>query len=97
MNINSEDIKHIAKLARLDLTEEETTLYGLQLKDILNYISQLKEVNTDNTEPTAQVTGLKDVFRNDEIREWDEGEKREAIGQAPEAEGGFVRVKRILE
>lgn len=97
MKLDKKQIEHIAKLARLDLTDEELKKYGSQLSDVLNYVEQLREVNTDGVEPTAQVTGLADVFREDIIRKWDAGEREAALGQAPELEDGQVKVKRILD
>lgn len=97
MQLAKEQIEHIAKLSRLELSDEEIGRYGEQLNGILNYVSQLGEVNAGQVEPTAQVTGLKDVFRDDEIREWDTDEVDLALNDSPDREGRFVRVKRILE
>ena len=96
MKLNKKDIEHIAKLARLDLTDAELKKYGSQLSDVLSYAEQLQEVNVDGVEPTAQVTGLADVFREDVIREWDDIEREAALKQAPELEDGQIKVKRIL-
>ena len=63
MSLSKEQIEHIAKLARLELTEEELDKYGGQLSDILNYIDQLKEVDVAGVLPTAQVTGMENIFR----------------------------------
>lgn len=95
--LSKQEIQHIAKLARLDLTDEEQNKYGSQLSDVLNYVEQLREVNVDGVEPTAQVTGLADVFREDVIREWDAGEREATLKQAPDLEDGQIKVKRILE
>jgi aspartyl-tRNA(Asn)/glutamyl-tRNA(Gln) amidotransferase subunit C len=97
MGLTKEQIKHIADLARLDLTEKELKLYGSQLSEILEYINQLQAVDTTNVEPTAQVTGLENIFREDEVEDWDKKERKEALSQAPELENGQVKVKRILE
>lgn len=97
MQLAKEQIEHIAKLSRLELSDEEIMRYGEQLTGILNYVSQLSQVDTSQIEPTAQVTGLKDVFREDEIKEWDENEVNLALADSPDKEGRFVRVKRILE
>ena len=97
MKLTKKDVQHIANLARLDLTDKELKLYGSQLSDILNYISQLQEVDTTDIEPTAQVTGLENVFREDEVEEWDKKESQTAIEQAPELKDGQVKVKRVLE
>lgn len=90
------DIKHIAKLARLELSDEELKLYGEQLSHVLDYIDQLKEVDTAGVEPTAQVTGLKDILRNDDIKEWNRGQVEQALKQAPEIENKQIKVKRVL-
>ena len=83
-------------MARLELTEEEMETYGGQLSAIFGYIDQLKEVDTTTVEPTAQVTGLKNVMRDDEARNWDEAEKQAALAQAPELENEQVKVRRVL-
>jgi aspartyl-tRNA(Asn)/glutamyl-tRNA(Gln) amidotransferase subunit C len=97
MKLKKKDIEHIAKLARLDLTEAELKKYGSQLSDVLSYVEQLQEVNVDGVEPTAQVTGLENVFREDVAEEWDKNEREAALNQAPELEDGQIKVKRVLE
>jgi len=97
MILSKEEIKHIAKLARLELTDEELKKYGGQLSAILDYIDQLKEVDTKGIEPTAQITGLENVLRDDIIENWDEKEIKEALADAPEKEGRFIKVKRVIE
>ena len=74
MQLSKEEIKYIANLARLELTEEELEKYGGQLSAVLDYIDQLKEVDTAGVEPTAQVTGMKNIFREDKAEEWSEDE-----------------------
>ncbi len=96
MKLNKKQIQHIANLARLELTEKELKTYGSQLSDVLSYIDQLQEVDVAGVEPTAQVTGLENVFREDEIKEWDEREREVALNQAPKLENGQVKVKRVL-
>jgi aspartyl-tRNA(Asn)/glutamyl-tRNA(Gln) amidotransferase subunit C len=97
MKLSEEEIQHIAKLARLDLTEEELKKYGGQLSGVLDYINQLKEVDVKDVAPTAQVTGLTNLFREDEVKDWDKKEVELALKNAPEAEDGFIKVKRVLE
>lgn len=65
MKLTTEEVKHIAKLARLGLTDEEIEKFSTQLSDILNHAKMLDEVNTDNVEPIAQITGLKNVLFED--------------------------------
>lgn len=97
MQLSKSEIKHIAKLARLDLTEVELEKYGEQLSNVLNYIDQLKEVEVKDVEPTAQVTGLTNVLRDDMAENWDKAEIEEALTDAPEKEGRFIKVKRVIE
>lgn len=59
------DVKHVAKLANLPLTEEETEKFGDQLSSILDYVEQLKKVDTTGVEETSQVTGLENILRTD--------------------------------
>ncbi len=97
MHLTKQEIEHVAKLARLELTEEEISKYGEQLSAVLSYIDQLSEVDTAGVEPTAQVTGLENVWREDEVEVWDETQARNALELAPELDDGQIKVKRILE
>lgn len=97
MAINIEQIKHIAKLARLDLSKKEIETYQGQLDDILEYINLLNEVDVSDIEPTAQVTGLDNILREDKSEDWEEKEREAALKEAPENEERFIRVKRVLD
>jgi aspartyl-tRNA(Asn)/glutamyl-tRNA(Gln) amidotransferase subunit C len=97
MKLDKQQIQHIANLAKLDLSDEELEKYGGQLSDVLSYIDQLQEVDTNNVEPTAQVTGLVNAWREDEVMEWDEKEIDEALKQAPEIEDRQYKVKRVIQ
>ena len=59
------DIEHVAKLARLKLTDAEKKQFSNQMGTIIKYIEKLNELDTENVEPTAHVLGLENVFRND--------------------------------
>jgi len=97
MQLSKQEIQHIAKLARLELTDAELEKYGGQLSAVLSYIDQLKEVNVKGVEPTAQVTGLENVLREDKVENWNSDEIEEALKDAPEREGRFIKVKRVIE
>jgi len=97
MKLTIDEIKHIAGLARLELSDKELKKYGSQLSDVLDWIDQLKEVDTKGVEPTAQVTGLENVLRQAVVKAWDDQERTAALDEAPELEDGQVKVKRILE
>lgn len=95
MTFDKNNIDHLARLARLDLTAEEKERFSKQLSDILTYVEKLNEVKTDNIEPTAHATGLITVTRNDTVR--DEGAQTEILQQAPQVEGKNYRVKSVFE
>lgn len=65
--LTSEQVRHIAKLARLNLSDAEVEKYGKELTSILGYIDMLREVDTKKVEPTAQVTGSSNSLRDDVI------------------------------
>ena len=97
MELSKEQIEHIAKLARLDLSQAELKMYGNQLSNVLAYIDQLSEVDTTGVDPTAQVTGLKNIWREDRVEAWDDNERLAALKEAPHHEDGEVKVKRVIE
>ena len=96
MKLSKKEIEHIAKLARLELSDEESELYRDQLSDVLSYIGKLQEVDTTDVEPTAQVTGLENQLREDKAWDWDDAERQADLNQAPEREEEQVKVKRVL-
>jgi aspartyl-tRNA(Asn)/glutamyl-tRNA(Gln) amidotransferase subunit C len=97
MALTKKEVEHIALLARLGLTEAEKEKFASQLSSILEYFEQLKEVNTDNIEPTAQVTGLENVMRADEIKKWDKETMEQLVKSAPEHEDNLVKTKSVFE
>ncbi|MCX6705681.1 MAG: Asp-tRNA(Asn)/Glu-tRNA(Gln) amidotransferase subunit GatC [Candidatus Woesebacteria bacterium] len=66
--LSVDEVKHIAKLSKLDLTSSEINKFQKQLSKIVDYVSKLSEVDTSNLEPTSQTTSLENVFRIDEVR-----------------------------
>lgn len=69
--VSEEEVKHIAELARIELTSEEVNKFTKEISDILGYIEQLKEVDTEGVEPISQVTGKVNVFREDVAEDTD--------------------------
>ncbi len=68
MALTKDEVRHIAKLARLNLSEEEVEKFTKELSSILDYVDQLQEVDTEGVVSTAQVTGLNNSFRADEVK-----------------------------
>ena len=95
IKITEAEVRKVAALARLDLTDQEEATYAGQLSAILGYIQQLEEVDTDNVAMTSQVTGLSNVMREDNVETFDNTE--ELVKMAPAHEDGLVRVKAVFE
>ncbi len=89
------DVKYVANLARLSLTEEEEQKLGAQLDSILGYIEKLKEVDVSNVEPTAHAFPIVNVWRADEIKPGLTNE--EALQNAPSKANGLFVVPKIVE
>lgn len=94
-DISKEQVKHVAHLARLAVTEEEVEQLTEELGAIIRYAEQLNELDTENVEPTTHVLDIKNVMRKDESRKWITQE--EALKNAPDHKDGQFRVPSILE
>jgi aspartyl-tRNA(Asn)/glutamyl-tRNA(Gln) amidotransferase subunit C len=97
LSISRKDVEHVARLARLALTEEEKERYTAQLGSILGYIEKLQELNTENVPPTSHVLPLANVWREDRVERGTLGSPEEIVGNAPEREGPFFKVKKVIE
>ncbi|MCZ0702893.1 aspartyl-tRNA(Asn)/glutamyl-tRNA(Gln) amidotransferase subunit C [Natronobacillus azotifigens] len=93
--ISKDQVRHVAHLARLAITEEEVETMTQQLGDIIHYAELLNDLDTNNVEPTTHVLDLKNVMRKDEPRKWIE--KEDALKNAPDHKNGQFRVPSILE
>ena len=93
--IENKDVMNIARLSRLTLSDEEAGLYSNQLNGILQYVEQLKELDTTGIEPTSHVLDLQNVMREDRTSACLTAE--DALMNAPDPKDGFYRVPRILE
>ena len=95
MKITIKEVEHVARLARLELSEEEKERTRAQLDSILSYIDKLNELDTSAVEPTSHVLPMTNVFREDEVRP--SLSREEAMASAPDRQDVFFRVPRILE
>ena len=97
MALTKDEVRHIAHLARLHLSEEEVEKFSTQLTGILAWIEMLNEVDTGDTVETSQVTGLQNVVRMDEVRSSDLSSRDELLScsELP-AERKQVRVPSVL-
>jgi aspartyl-tRNA(Asn)/glutamyl-tRNA(Gln) amidotransferase subunit C len=93
--INKEEVKHIAKLARLGLTEKEIEQLQKELSSILDYFEKLKKVDISGIEPTTHSILVENVMRDDERRK-SKVESRKLLDLAPETKESYLKVKSIL-
>ena len=94
MALTIEEVKHVAHLARLRLSEEELDKLQIDLSHILAYIDILKEVDVSDVPATAQVTDLVNVLRDDEVRQ--SLPREDVLANAPDQRDGMFRVKDIF-
>lgn len=94
MKITPEQVAKVAKLSRLDLPQEKLELFAGQLGDILNYMDKLGELDTDSVEPMYSPVSHTTPLRKDEVRK--DYTREEVLSNAPEQDGKFFIVPRIL-
>lgn len=95
--LSIEQVEHIAKLARLELSEDEKKLYATQLSSIIEFIEKLNLVNTDGVLETSQVTGLVNSVRADKINEASSELINGILNNAPDKEENLFKVKSVFE
>lgn len=93
--LKKEDVLNLAELVRLKLTDEEVTEFTEELSAILDYVEQLGDVDVSGLQPTNQVTGLTNVTRKDEIKDY--GYSLEDLqANLPDSKNNQIKVKRML-
>lgn len=92
--LTDEDIKHVAKLANLKLTESEIKKYKGQLTEIIDYIHELSEVDTKGIEGAARTTTLNNVFKEDVVK--DSITQKDALSGTEKTHNGYFKVPAIL-
>lgn len=94
--ISTKEVEHIADLARIELSEAEKKEFAGQLSDVLGYVEQLKEVDTEGVKPVSQVTGSVNVLREDVIKGSDEKTRQGMISNFPDRDEDYVKVKQVI-
>jgi len=94
MAINIKDVEYVAGLAKLELSEKEKGKFQKELDNIIKYIDQLKEVNTEGIPPTSHVIPMENVLREDEVLK--SLSQDEALANAPEKEDGYFKVPKVI-
>ena len=92
--ISSDEVKKVARLARLELNESEIKHHAEQLEKILDYIKQLDKINTENIPCTTRAIEVVNVLRKDEKKEYENSE--ELLELAPSRENNFFKVPKII-
>lgn len=95
MDIKREDIKHLAELSSFSLSDTEIDSLGDDLRNIIKYISQLDELDTENVEPTYQVFEMENVWREDEIIPQD-ADREALLALTKESKDNQIKVPKVL-
>lgn len=95
MKISEDEVRYVAKLARLELAPEQIQTMSDTLSEILSYMDKLNQVDTSNVPPTSHVVKMENVFREDNARE--SLSLDEALQNAPDRVGAYYRVPKIIE
>ncbi|MBI1816172.1 MAG: Asp-tRNA(Asn)/Glu-tRNA(Gln) amidotransferase subunit GatC [Deltaproteobacteria bacterium] len=95
MPLSAEDVRHIALLARLDLSPDEERAFAAQLDHILTHFEKLKQLDTDHVEPTAHIVAIDTPFRDDVVVNTSAVDA--LLTNAPARDGRFFKVPKIIE
>ena len=95
MRLTTEEMRHLAALARVGMSDEEVERMRDQMSGILGHFDVLQDVDTEGVEPTGHSMDLESVMREDEVRE--SVSREDALANAPHREGDFLRVRAVLE
>lgn len=95
MAITREDVVHLAELSNIFLAEDQIEPLIKDLDNILGYISQLDELDTDNVEPTYQCFDMQNVWREDEVEEF-EAKREDLLALTRESEDNQIKVPKVL-
>lgn len=94
--LNVKEIKHVASLARIGVTEEDIEKYQKDLSSILDYFKELEEINTDAVEEIGHITGSFNNMKDDKVVETSEKERDDIMKNAPDERDGQFKVKAVF-
>jgi aspartyl-tRNA(Asn)/glutamyl-tRNA(Gln) amidotransferase subunit C len=94
--IGTDEVKRLAALAKISLNDEEVAKMSVELGQIVDFVEQLKAIDTDSLAPTNQVTGLEDVWRPDEVNPAPQTQDQ-LLQNVPQKQDGFIKVNRVME
>ncbi|WP_099189403.1 Asp-tRNA(Asn)/Glu-tRNA(Gln) amidotransferase subunit GatC [Tepidibacter mesophilus] len=93
--LDKDTVKHVAKLSRLEVKDDEIEAISKKIGDVLNYVEKLQSVDTENTDITYNPINISNQFRNDEVKE--SLEVKKVLQNAPEKEMGCFKVPKVLD
>lgn len=97
MALTKDEVLHLAKLCRIDLAPEEVERFAQQLSSILDYVGKLQKVDVDvATEAVANITGLENVMREDEVRSCPPEERERIVSQFPNRQGDLLKTRGVF-
>jgi aspartyl-tRNA(Asn)/glutamyl-tRNA(Gln) amidotransferase subunit C len=94
--LKKNEIKHVAELAKLPLSDSEITKFEKQLSEVINYVGQLNEVDTEGIIPTSQTTGLENVFRADEPKSDNSLSQEAVLSGSDKTHNGYFVVDAVI-
>lgn len=95
MSISNEEVLHIAKLSKLEISEDKLASYTNDMSQIIEFANKLSEVNVEGVKPTAHILNIYNVFKKDEISP--SFSREDILKNAPEAQGGCISVPKVVE
>ncbi|MBI4143206.1 Asp-tRNA(Asn)/Glu-tRNA(Gln) amidotransferase subunit GatC [Candidatus Uhrbacteria bacterium] len=96
MALTNDDVLHLAKLCRIHLKPEEVERFAVQLSSILEYVGQLRDVEVDPKDAVANITGLENIMRDDELRACTPEERERILTQFPMREGDLLKTRGVF-
>ena len=93
--LSSKEVRHVAELARIGLSDEEVKKFEKQLSAILDFVGKLQEIDTSKTEPLSQTTGLKNIFREDLVSP--SLAQEQVLSNAPATFKGYFKTKPVFD
>jgi aspartyl-tRNA(Asn)/glutamyl-tRNA(Gln) amidotransferase subunit C len=93
--LSLDEIQKVALLARIELTDAELAVASTEISSILDFVDTIQNTDTTGVEPTSQVTGLTDVWREDLVEKCVIAPKL-LLASAPELQDGYIKVKKVL-
>lgn len=94
--LSKDEVKKIANLARIEITDAEAEKYSHELSAILGFVEKLNEADTARVEPIAHITGAKNILREDKVVEYSKETKENIISNFPEKKDRFDKVKAVF-